>query len=93
MKGAIILLSGMLLATPAAAQSAAQAPGAPPVAISSTTAGFIQQVAISDLFETASARLALARGTDAQKQFANQMLQDHGKTSAAVRRLIAQRGL
>ena len=93
MKGAIVLLSGMLLATPVAAQSAAQAPGAPPVAISSTTTGFIQQVAISDLFETASARLALARGTDAQKQFANQMLQDHGKTSADVRRLIAQRGL
>ncbi|WP_047308940.1 DUF4142 domain-containing protein [Rhodopseudomonas palustris] len=93
MKGAAILLSCILLATPAAAQTAAQAPGAPPVAISSTTAGFIQQVAVSDLYETAAARLALARGTDAQKQFADKMLQDHGKTSADVRRMIANHGL
>lgn len=94
MKRALVLLSCILLACPAIAQTPApsttttsQAP------LSAATESFIQQVAISDLFETASARLALARGNEAQQQFANQMLQDHGKTSGDVRRLIVRDSL
>lgn len=94
MKRALVLLSCILLASPAVAQTPApsttitsQAP------LCAATESFIQQVAISDLFESASARLALARGNEAQQQFANQMLQDHGKTSGDVRRLIVRDSL
>ncbi|MFZ5740049.1 MAG: DUF4142 domain-containing protein [Pseudomonadota bacterium] len=91
MKGAIIVLSGLLLATPVVAQTAQQKAGGAVQSLSASSASFVKQVAISDLFETASARLALARGSDAQKQFANQMLQDHGKTSADLRRIMIER--
>jgi putative membrane protein len=91
MKRAIVLLSCLLLATPVVAQTTQQKPGAAPASVSAATTNFVNQVAISDLYETAAARLALARGNAAEKQFANQMLTDHGKTSADLRRMMVER--
>ncbi|MFC0242387.1 DUF4142 domain-containing protein [Rhodopseudomonas telluris] len=84
----LLLTSPPLLHNAAAQSTSATAP-----AISAATLQFVTQVAISDLFEIASARLALARGNDAQKAFANQMIEDHGKTSSELRQVIVTRGL
>ncbi|ABD06214.1 conserved hypothetical protein [Rhodopseudomonas palustris HaA2] len=96
MKRAAIALSCLTLAaqicllpTQVSAQPATNQTGSgAAVRISADTQKFIQQVTISDLFELATARLALARGTDAQKAFANRMIEDHGKTSAELKRFI-----
>ncbi|MCG6206398.1 DUF4142 domain-containing protein [Rhodopseudomonas sp. HC1] len=89
-----LVLSCLLVAAPPMVQTAAaQSSSAQAPAISTATQQFITQVGISDLFEIASSRLALARGTDAQKGYANQMIEDHGKTSSELRQLIVVRGL
>lgn len=89
-----LVLGGLLAASPSYVQTAAaQSTAAQAPAISPATQQFVNKVAISDLFEIATARLALARGTDAQKAFANQMIQDHGKTSSELRQVIVVRGL
>jgi putative membrane protein len=84
MKRTMLVLSCLLLATPVVAQSGADKAGSSST-LSPTTLEFIQKAAVSDLFETASAKLALAHGNPAEKQFANQMIQDHGKTSSELK--------
>ncbi|RJF74013.1 DUF4142 domain-containing protein [Rhodopseudomonas palustris] len=90
---ALVLSCFMIAAPPLVQTAAAQSSAAQAPAISPATQQFITQVAISDLFEVASSRLALARGTEGQKAFANQMIEDHGKTSSELRQLIVVRGL
>jgi putative membrane protein len=94
MKPTTILLSCLLLASPALAdRAAAQTNAATAPAVSPATQQFITRAAISDLFEIATARLALARGTEAQKAFANQMIEDHGKTSSELRQIMVVRSM
>lgn len=94
MKPTTALLSCLLLTSPGLIHGvAAQSNAATTPAISAATQQFITNVAISDLFEIASARLALARGTEPQKAFANQMIADHGKTSSELRQIIVVRSM
>lgn len=53
-----------------------------------TTAEFINQAAISDMFEIREGQLAAQRGDMLTKQFADQMVQDHTKTSQELKGLI-----
>jgi putative membrane protein len=63
MKRSIILLSGLLLAAPALAQSAGEKSGVnSALGISPTTADFVKEVAISDRFEIESNKLAQEKG-------------------------------
>jgi putative membrane protein len=57
-------------------------------AVSRKTQDFVTQAAVSDLFEIASSKLALAHGNEAEKQFANQMIADHSKTSSELKRIV-----
>lgn len=53
-----------------------------------TTEDFVVSVASSDMFEIASSKLALERGDDATKTFAQQMLNDHQRTTSELSQLI-----
>jgi putative membrane protein len=57
--------------------------------ISPTTADFVKEVAVSDMFEIQSNKLAQDKGNAAQKSFASQMVTDHTKTSAELKTLVS----
>lgn len=58
--------------------------------IAPTTADFVQEAAISDMFEIQSSKLAVERSTGPAKSFAERMVEDHTKTSAELKKLAAQ---
>jgi putative membrane protein len=81
MKRSIIALGCVLLAGPAFAQSAGEKTGVnSALGIAPTTADFVKEVAISDMFEIQSSQLAQNKGNAEEKSFASQMITDHTKT-------------
>lgn len=84
-----VALSCILLSTAALAQTQGQQSGP----VSTVTDEFVRKVAISDLYEISAARLALAHGNDAERTFAISMLEDHGKTSSELKRVVANDAL
>ncbi len=79
-----------LLAGPAAAQSLGEKTGInSALGISPTTPDFVKEVAISDMFEIESSRLAVQRADEPTKAFANQMITDHTKTSSELKEIVA----
>ncbi|WP_374730623.1 DUF4142 domain-containing protein [Aliirhizobium terrae] len=53
------------------------------------TEDFIMEASASDVFEIESSKLALTKGNDATKAFAQQMVTDHEKTTAELKALLA----
>ena len=85
----MIAIACLLLAGPALAQSAGEKTGVnSALGISPTTADFVKEVAISDLFEIDSSKLAQDKGTAPEKTFASQMVSDHTKTSTELKGLV-----
>jgi putative membrane protein len=90
MKRSIIALGCVLLAGPAIAQSAGEKTGVNSVlGIAPTTADFVKEVAISDMFEIQSSKLAQDKGNASEKTFASQMVTDHTKTSTELKGLVS----
>jgi putative membrane protein len=90
MKRSIIVLGCVLLAGPALAQSAGEKTGVNSMlGISPTTADFVREVAISDMFEIQSSQLAQDKGNAAEKTFASQMVTDHTKTSTELKEMVS----
>lgn len=90
MKRLVIASLALSLTAPAFAQSAAEKSGVNSLmGISPKTQDFVQEAATSDMFEIASSKLALERGDDATKAFAQQMVTDHQKTSEDLRTLVS----
>jgi putative membrane protein len=90
MKRSIIVLGCVLLAGPALAQSAGEKTGVNSMlGISPTTADFVKEVAISDMFEIQSSQLAQDKGNAAEKTFASQMVTDHTKTSTELKEMVS----
>src|SRR3979411_2375373 len=90
MKRSINVLGFLLLAGPALAQSAAEKTGGnSALGISPTTADFVKEVAISDMFEIESNKLAQEKGNAPEKTFASQMVTDHTKTSTELKGLVS----
>jgi putative membrane protein len=90
MKRSIIALGCLLLAAPALAQSAGEKTGVnSALGISPTTADFVKEVAISDMFEIESSKLAQDKGNAPEKSFAAQMVTDHTKTSTELKGLVS----
>lgn len=58
--------------------------------IAPTTADFVHEAAISDMFEIQSSKLAVERSTGPAKSFAERMVEDHTKTSTELKKLAAQ---
>jgi putative membrane protein len=96
------LLAGLLLtaatAIPAAGQTSQGAPAAAqsrPAAMARqvTDADFVTKVAISDMFEIESSRLALLQSQDTDvKAFAQKMITDHGKSTERLKGVVGQSG-
>jgi putative membrane protein len=90
MKRSIIVLSCLLLAGPTLAQSVGEKTGVnSALGVSPTTPDFVKEVAISDMFEIESNKLAQEKGNAAEKSFASQMVTDHTKTSTALKGLVS----
>jgi putative membrane protein len=90
MNRTIIALAALLAASPALAQSVGEKTGVNSVlGVSPSTPDFVQQVAISDMFEIESNRLGQQKGNAEQKAFAAQMIADHTKTSTELKGLVS----
>lgn len=86
---AALIASAPLAAAPALAQSIGEKTGVNSVlGVAPSTPDFGTQVAISDMFEIRSSELALERGNAPTKQFAQQMIDAHTKTTAELKDLI-----
>jgi putative membrane protein len=89
MKRSALFAACVLLAGPALAQSVGEKTGInSALGISPTTRDFVQQAAISDLFEIQSSKLAAEKSEGSTKEFANQMVADHTKTSTELKGLV-----
>src|SRR3982075_4344553 len=90
MRRSMIALGCLLFASPALAQSAGEKTGVnSALGISPTTPDFVKEVAISDMFEVESNKLAQAKGNAPEKAFASQMVTDHTKTSTELKGLVS----
>jgi len=89
MKRIVLIAAALLTAAPAFAQSVGEKTGVnSTLGISPATADFVKEVAISDMFELQSNKLAEERGNAAEKSFAATMIKDHTKTSDELKSLI-----
>lgn len=89
-KCSVIALGCLLVASPGLAQSVGEKTGVNSTpGISPSTPDFVKQVAISDMFEIESNKLAQEKGNAAQKSFASEMVKDHTKTSTELKALVS----
>ena len=85
----ILVATALLFAGPAVGQSAGEKTGVnSTLGISPTTADFVKEVAISDMFELQSNKLGEERGNAQEKAFAAMMVKDHTKTSDELKALV-----
>jgi putative membrane protein len=78
------------LAAPAYAQSMGEKSGVnSTLGIAPKTQDFVKEVAISDMFEIESSKLAEQKGDADKKSFAGQMVTDHTKTSGELKALVS----
>jgi putative membrane protein len=90
MRKTIAIALCALLASPAVAESIGEKTGLnSALGLSPTTRDFVQEAAISDLFEIESSKLAEQRSDNATKAFAKQMITDHTKTSEELKAAVA----
>ena len=89
-----LLVAGLLLASTAFApalhaQSVGEKTGMnSTLGIAPTTPDFVKEVAISDMFEIASNKLATEKGNAGDKTFAAMMVTDHTKTSTELKSMV-----
>lgn len=89
----IIATTAFILAASTAAfsQSAAESTGANSlIGRAPSTADFVAQASASDMFEIESSKLAVEKGDEATKAFAQQMISDHEKASAELKAMLAE---
>lgn len=90
MRRTIITLACLLFSVPVLAQSVGEKTGVnSALGVAPSTADFVKQVAISDMFEIESNKLGQEKGNAAEKSFASQMVVDHGKTSSELKGLVS----
>jgi putative membrane protein len=90
MKRTIIAAACVLLASPALGQSLGEKTGVnSALGVAPTTADFVKEVAVGDMFEIESSKLAEQKGNAQEKTFAQQMVTDHTKTSSELKVLVS----
>jgi len=90
MNRTLISLAALLVAGPALAQSVGEKTGVnSALGVSPSTADFVKQVAISDMFEIESNKVGQQKGNAEEKTFASQMVTDHTKTSTELKGLVS----
>src|ERR1700761_8495119 len=81
--------AALFLLAPASAQSVGEKTGVnSTLGISPTTQDFVTEAANSDMMEIAAAKLAQEKGNADEKKFAEQMITDHTKTTAAIKGMV-----
>jgi putative membrane protein len=86
----LVTCAAFAFAVPASAQSVGEKTGVNSVlGITPKTEDFVKEVAISDMFEIESSKLAEQKGNASEKTFASQMVTDHTKTSADLKGLVS----
>lgn len=81
----------LLVGAPALAQSVGEKTGVnSTLGISPSTPDFVREVAVSDMLEIESSKLAEQNGNAREKTFAAQMINDHGKTSSQLKELVSK---
>lgn len=89
MKLHLLIAAALLAATPAVAESVAEKTGVNSlIGTAPSTADFVNEAAISDMFEIKSSELAAERSDEATKTFAKQMIADHKKTSTELKGFV-----
>src|SRR5689334_21563270 len=84
----------LLAATPVLAQSVGEKSGVnSALGMAPATADFVKEVAISDMFEIESSKLAQERADASSKTFAAKMIKDHTATSTELKSLAAKANL
>jgi putative membrane protein len=87
-----ILAAALLFSGAALAQSVGEKTGVNSVlGIAPTTEDFAKEVAISDMMEIESSKIAQSKGNAEEKKFAQQMIGDHTKTSTELKQLVLSR--
>ena len=90
MKKILLASVFVMTATSAFAQSATESTGVnSALGVAPKTGDFVLQASASDMFEIESSKLALQKGDETTKAFAQQMITDHEKTSAELKALLA----
>jgi putative membrane protein len=85
MKKLLIIATCSMLALPAFAETVGEKTGVNAVlGIAPTTKDFVSEVAISDMFEIQSSKLATSKLGGQEKEFADHMIMDHTKTSTEL---------
>lgn len=94
MKRAVIALACVLFAGPALAQSLGEKTGVnSALGVAPSTADFVKEVAISDMFEIESSKLAASKSTNAEiKKFAQEMIAAHTKTTEQLKSIASTEG-
>jgi putative membrane protein len=95
MRRLLVALIGLCLATaPAFAQSIGESTGANDLlGIAPSTADFVKEAAMSDMFEIQSSQLAQQKADPSTQSFAKEMVADHTKTSNDLKSLVAANGI
>ncbi len=92
MRGLVLVLGlsvGFIAAAPALAQSVGEKTGVnSTLGIAPSTADFVKEAAISDMFELQSNKLAEQKGNSQEKSFASQMVNDHSKTTSDLKSFV-----
>lgn len=89
MKYGMIVATCLAFALPAHAQTGAQTAPKNQSGLSAATKQFVEKVAVSDMFEIQSNKLALDKSNDdAIQQFAKKMVDDHSKTSDELKSIV-----
>lgn len=89
MKTAVIAVCCILLASPALSQSVGEKTGInSALGVAPATTDFVQEVAISDMFELQSSKLAEQKGNAQEKAFAQQMVRITPRP-AAISRILS----
>jgi len=79
-----------ICSSPVLAQSVGEKSGInSALGIAPKTQDFVKEVAVSDMFEIESSKLAATKGDAATKTFAAQMVTDHTKTSTELKAAVA----
>jgi putative membrane protein len=87
----VATIAAVAMSTPAAAQSVGERTGVnSTLGVAPKTEDFVKQVAISDMFEIESSKLAQQKASGAPvKSFASQMQKDHAKTTTELKGLVS----
>jgi putative membrane protein len=87
---AALAMASAAISSTAFAQSVGEKSGVNSVlGIAPKTEDFVKEVAISDMVEIESSKLAQSKGNAAEKKFAEQMIADHTKTSDELKGLVS----